>query len=176
MNYTSKHDATMTMAGEEMIVSEVLLQGYLASDPICELLTPLLEGGGDKWCWFAEVAEIMLHSVVLAPGCFVRHQQTDEDENGCVQMVGVPCLALVSRILTLRDPDNGGQATLFVVLSRMPGIPLDTGSRFVVSADDWALYAADPGLREDAYVVFETLCITVLDRHPLDGAWLFLTA
>ena len=44
-----------------------------------------------------------------------------------------------------------------------------------MSADGWALYAADEGLREDAYVVFETLCITVLDRHPLDGAWLFLT-
>ena len=128
MNYTSKHDACE--AGEEMIVSEALLQGYLASDPMCELLTPLLEGGGDKWCWFAEVAEIMLHSVVLAPGCFVRHQMTDEDENGCLQMVGVPCLALVSRILTLRDPDNEGQATnegqaMFVLLSRMPGIPLE---------------------------------------------------
>jgi hypothetical protein len=47
---------------------------------------------------------------------------TDEDENGCLQMVGVPCLALVSRILTLRDPDNEGQATnegqaMFVLLS-----------------------------------------------------------
>ena len=94
-----KHDVHITLVRDGCVVSEDLLPS-MTEDPAHEVLVTLLAGGGSDLFWSEEVAAVELHSVELAPGCFVRHWSDEQPA----------CLALVSQLLRLRpeEDDSGG--------------------------------------------------------------------
>jgi hypothetical protein len=166
MKYMDKHDLSLTMAGHPFVVSEDLLAQAAVGclDASQTALVPLLQGGGGALFLATDVAEVVCHHVPVFPGCFLC-QWTEDDGSDA-------CLALVVRIILLREEESGGQGDLWVVLSQMPGIP---ASRDIcVSADKWQRYAADDSQRVTAYVRFQDMSFCILHQHTVDGAYLFL--
>lgn len=153
------------MANDGMLVSESLLP-MLEAHSAHEVLCPLLEGGGEELFVFNEVAELSIHSVPIFPGCFVGHWMLGDES--------LACLALVTRIVQLCAVDGAvDQGSIFVVLSRMPGILIGPGS-FLVDTAQWKQFAADECMRVTTFVHFDDFCFTRLNQHTMDGGYLFM--
>lgn len=161
---TKKHDVQLTYARDGFVVSEELLPS-LQSDPVYEVLSCLLEGGGSDLYWFEEIAAVEVHSVVLEPGCFMRHWGEEFPD---------ACLALLSRIVKLREENDPGDGDLWVIVERFPHIPISHASHFNVSAADWDQCVADEGARVTTFVAFENLRFVLLDQHTMQGSYLFM--
>ena len=164
MASSEKHDLQLTFARDGFVVSEELLH-ELQSDPAHEVLKCLLEGGGSDLYWFEELAALEFHSVVLAPGCFVRHWGEEFPD---------ACLALVSRMVKLREEHDPGDGDLWVILERFPHIPVDHASHFHVSASDWASCVAAERAHVTTFVAFESLRVVPLEQHSVQGSYLFI--
>ena len=74
---------------------------YHTSDPACELLSVLVQGGGSELYLFEKIVAVEVQSVGIAPGSFVRHLGED--------LIPDACLALVSHMVKLCAEDDYGE-------------------------------------------------------------------
>ena len=158
-----KHDVQITLVRDGCVVSEDLLPS-LTDEPAYEVLCTLLAGGGSDLFWWEEVAAVELHSVELAPGCFVRHWSDGQPA----------CLALISQLSRLRAEEDDSSGELWVALHRFPLVPMLHDDQVRVSAEEWMRCVAAEDVRETTFVVYEDLCFVLLEQHSMQGEYLFM--
>lgn len=160
-----KHDAHVQYADDGALINEPLLKTYMADDPAFTVLSMLLQGISDELVWCVSVLEVAFHHVVVSVGTFVRHWSPEHP---------TPCLALVSRMLALHPEDDESAESLWVVLTRFPGVEMCEGDTVRVDSECWAERVADPAAQETVVVVWEDFRFCVLRQHNLRHEYLFM--
>ena len=157
-----KHDLQLEFATVGCAVSEDFL---VEDDPAYPVLKVLLEGGGSELFWFEEVISVKVHHVAVAVGCFVSHWGEGYEQ---------PCLSLVTRIVKLQSEEEGCDESLWVIITRFPGVPIVGPGQFRVSGDVWKSCVADERAHVIVFTQFEDFKFSLLHQFTVKGEYIFI--
>ena len=158
-----KHDLELEYASLGCAVCEHFLS-VMEDDPAYPVLKLLLEGGGSEVFWFEEVISVKVHHVAIAVGCFVSHWGDGYEQ---------PCLALVTRIVKLQS-EEGSDESLWVIVTRFPGVPIQANCQVRVSSDVWKACVSDARAHVTVFTLFEDFRFSLLHQHAIAGAYVFI--
>ena len=161
---TVKHDLQLEFAAVGCAVSEDFLL-VMEDDPAYPVLRVLLEGGGSELFWFEEVISVKVHHVAVAVGCFVSHWGEGYEQ---------PCLSLVTRIVKLQSEEEECDESLWVIVTRFPGVPIMGAGQFRVSSDVWQSCVSDARAHITVFTLFEDFRFSLLHQHTVVDAYVFI--